>query len=129
MGAPAGASASAREDGDLVEDLVVLGEAAGVVLGIDEFTVHLDVKDALAAFDELGFDVPSLPDCRRQTGGVGEVVSNDAVGDRDLHERPHGTGKGRRNAMSGGFRGSDDGGADGTRTRDLRRDRPAFWTN
>ncbi len=116
--------ASARENGNLVQNLVVLGEPAGVVLGVDEFAVHRDVEDALAAFDEFGFDAPSLPDCRRQTGGVRKVVSNDAVSDRDLHHRLHWEGAPER-----GCGESDDGGADGTRTRDLRRDRPAFWTN
>ena len=125
--APAGISRPESARRNLVEDLGVLGEAPRVVLGVHEFAVHLHVEDALAAFDELGLHAAGLPDGRRQTGGVREVVSNDAVLDRNLHESLRELRSGK--APGRGKKERDDGGADGTRTRDLRRDRPAFWTN
>ena len=68
-----------------LEDLVVLGEPARVVLGIDEFSIGHDVEDAAAAFDQLHLGVDRLLDGSRQTGGVRTIVSFNAVGNRDLH--------------------------------------------
>lgn len=55
------------------------------MLGIDQFIVYKDVEDPILAPDELCFDVELLLDCGRQTGGSGQVVSNDAVMNDDIH--------------------------------------------
>ena len=58
------------------------------VFGEDQLAVHDDVVDAPAPSDELGVEAACLPDCGRQTGGPGEIVSARAVGDADLHVVP-----------------------------------------
>jgi hypothetical protein len=63
----------------------VLREAARLVFGVDQLSVHLDVEDAVVALDELGLDTNLLLDLGRQTGGLREVVSTVAVLDRDTH--------------------------------------------
>jgi hypothetical protein len=55
------------------------------VLGEDLLTVDADVEDAAAAADELTVDTEFTLDLSRQTGGSGEVVSNAAVVDSDVH--------------------------------------------
>ncbi len=70
-----------------VEDLCVLRETAGVVLGVDEFSICNDVEDAAAPLDQLHLGVERLLDGGRQTGGVRSIVSFNAVGNRDLHGR------------------------------------------
>ena len=57
----------------------------GLVLGVDELIVHLDVEDPAVALLELRVDAVALLQLGRQTGGSGEVVSLRAVGDADLH--------------------------------------------
>lgn len=57
-------------------------------------SVQTDFEDAALALDELGFEAEASFYAVRQTGGSREVVSNDAVFDRQLvtHEfsfRPH----------------------------------------
>ena len=81
---PAGplGAALARE---LLENLFVLGEAAGLVLGVDLLPVDDDVEDAAAPLDELRIDADLFLDSGRQTGGLGEVASLHAVLDEDLH--------------------------------------------
>ena len=105
----------------------MLRETPGFILGVDQLPIHPDIEDALSAFDELGLDAVRLLDGRRQTGSVREVVSNHAVLDRDLHgsNLPSlGSKQGARQRPE--KEAGEAGGADGTRTRDLRRDRPAF---
>ena len=68
-----------------VEDLCVLRKTAGVVLGVDEFSIGNDVKDAAAALDQLHLGFERLLDGGRQTGGVRSIVSFNAVCNRDLH--------------------------------------------
>ncbi len=44
-----------------------------------------DVEDAAAAGDDLGLQPELTLDRSRQTGGLGPVVSTDAIGDGDVH--------------------------------------------
>lgn len=55
------------------------------MFGIDQISIDNDVKDAAPAFDQFCFNTCCLTNCVRQTGGLGGVVSLDAVCDADLH--------------------------------------------
>ena len=55
------------------------------MLGEDQLTVGHDVEDAVVALDELCLDSQLPGERGLQTGGPREVVSTNAVGDRDLH--------------------------------------------
>ena len=55
------------------------------VLGEDQFIFHSDVKHSGVSLEEHRFESSGLFNFGRQTGGPGEVVSTDAVGDRDFH--------------------------------------------
>lgn len=70
------------------EDLVVLGEAPGLELAVNQFTVGLYVEYAARALDQLGLDAVLGLDRIRQTGGLREVVSFPAVLDADFHVLP-----------------------------------------
>ena len=70
---------------ELREDLFVLRKTARLVLRVDELAVHDDVEDALASGKQLGLVVEIASDRGRQTGGLREVVSSDAIGDGDVH--------------------------------------------
>ncbi len=70
-----------------VENLRMLREPAGVMLGVDEFSIGHNVEDAAAPLDQLHLGVERLLDGGRQTGGVRSIVSFNAVGNRDLHGR------------------------------------------
>jgi hypothetical protein len=65
----------------------VRGEAAGLVLGIDQLPIRFDVEDSVGTLDELWIDAELFFDPGRQTGGLREVVSGDAVGDGHAHGR------------------------------------------
>jgi hypothetical protein len=67
------------------KDLIVLGEPARLVLGEDEVSVHDDIEDSPAALDQLRLDIELFGDSGRQTGGLREVVSGYAVGNRYVH--------------------------------------------
>jgi hypothetical protein len=54
------------------------------VFGEDEVAVDRDVEGAGATLDDLRAEAEALLDRIRQTGGSREVVSDDAVLDRDL---------------------------------------------
>lgn len=56
------------------------------VLREDQLSVQLHIEDATAAFDEFGLDSLGFLDRSHQTGGLGEVVSTDAVFNGQLHE-------------------------------------------
>jgi hypothetical protein len=71
----------------LLEDLVVLGEATDPLLGKEHAPIGFDVEDATPARDQLDFVIRAGFDVGRQTGGLGSIVSNPAVRDRDLHIR------------------------------------------
>ena len=71
-------------------DLLGLGEAPIRLLGVDQLAVPFDLEDPVAPFDELGFDAELISNRVRQTGGSGQVVSNDAVFNGKIvsHQRP-----------------------------------------
>lgn len=66
--------------------LVVVGEPPGLVLGENQPAVGGHVKNALAAFHQLGIDAQPLFQLCRQTGGLGAVVSKSAIGNGDVHD-------------------------------------------
>ncbi len=72
---------------ELGEDLVVLGEAVRFVFAVDVRPVNFDVEDASSAFDQFRPGARASFDCVRQTGGLWEIVSLNAIGDRNLHAR------------------------------------------
>ena len=47
----------------------------------DQFAIGHDVEYAGRALNELGFDPCAFADVGRQTGGPGEIVSTNAIGD------------------------------------------------
>jgi GNAT superfamily N-acetyltransferase len=47
-----------------------------------------DVEDATVARDDLGLQAELTLDRSRQTGGLGSIVSTDAIGDGDVHTVP-----------------------------------------
>ena len=63
----------------------MLRESIFVVLGEDQVTVDNNVEYPVRALDELGLEAELAFDCLRQTGGLGQVVSHNAVFDADLH--------------------------------------------
>jgi hypothetical protein len=84
--------AAVRSLAELREDLLRVWEAPGLVLGEDPLPVDLDVEDPVVSLDEDGLDAGLLLDPGRQTGGLREVVSANAVGDRDPHAVSLGSG-------------------------------------
>jgi len=69
----------------LTENLVVSGKSIGLMLGIDQVSVHDDIENSSAPFDQFCFDTSGILNRVRQTGGLRRVVSLDAVGDADRH--------------------------------------------
>lgn len=71
---------------DRREDLLVSRVPTCSVLRVNELSIERDFERAPARIDELHFDVvvPCFQGIR-QTDGLGTVVSNDAVFDRDVH--------------------------------------------
>ena len=61
-------------------------ELAGVVLGVDQCAVDVDVEDPARARDQECFGAERIFELGRQTDGIGLVVSLHAVGDRDIHD-------------------------------------------
>lgn len=80
------ASVSALEGRELVEDLGFFRKPAHVAFAEDHLAVDFDVEDASTASDQLDFSVVLFANGGLQTGGAGEVVSNPAVLDSDLHQ-------------------------------------------
>jgi hypothetical protein len=71
----------------LIEDLALGGESSLFLLGEDLFSVDGDDEDSAAAADDLAVDAELSFDLSRQTGGSGEVVSNSAVIDSNVHSQ------------------------------------------
>jgi hypothetical protein len=67
------------------QDLRGLRKAIFLVLGEKQLSVGDDVEHAAAPLDERGLVAGLSCDVGRQTGGLRLVVSDAAVGDRDLH--------------------------------------------
>src|SRR5262249_55916282 len=67
-------------------DLVEIGPVAGVELGMEEFAIGANFKCAAARRNQgQRFDaVAEFENLRRQTDGLGRIVSNHAILDRDL---------------------------------------------
>jgi hypothetical protein len=63
----------------------MLGKTVGLMFRKDQVAVHLDVKNAVGAFDEFRLRSELPLDGVRQTGGFGQVVSFYTVGDGYLH--------------------------------------------
>lgn len=55
------------------------------MLGVDQVSIHNDVEDSAAAFDQFRLDSRRFLNGIRQTGGLRGVVSLHAVGNADLH--------------------------------------------
>jgi hypothetical protein len=63
--------------------------AAGLPLRKDQLAVSHDLEDPAGAFDQLDRQVGKTRlELGRQPGGPWLIVSNDAVGDLDLHGVP-----------------------------------------
>jgi hypothetical protein len=74
-----------RGNGNLIEDLGVVGESALLLLREDQLVVEDHFELAPGTFDQRRVDAPLLLDLGRQTGGPWQVVSGHAVGDLELH--------------------------------------------
>gem|GEM_PF-4528931 len=60
--------------------------APGLEFGIDKPSINFHIEDTLAALDEFRLHSQRLPDLRRRTGGLRQVVSHPAIFDGDVHE-------------------------------------------
>src|SRR5207244_8200463 len=69
----------------LLDNLLLAREAAGIMLGKNSLPVHGDIKDAAASAHDMAVDADRFLDLRRQTGGTGKVVSDSAVIDSNVH--------------------------------------------
>ena len=78
---------SPRVLADPGDDVHVVREALAAAPAVDHLPVHGDLVDPLLALDEFSVDIELFLDSGRQTGGLREVVSLDAIGDSDLHRR------------------------------------------
>ena len=76
---------SRPEGVDLLEDLLVRGEAVRGLVGVDDLAVDRDLEDAARALAQAGGDAVRVLDGGLQTGGLGQVVSLAAVQDLDVH--------------------------------------------
>ena len=70
---------------DLGEDLLVLGEAVGRLIGVNARPVDVHLEDPARALDERRGDAVPVLDGGLQTGGLGKVVSLAAVLDPNVH--------------------------------------------
>lgn len=58
---------------------------SGLMLGVDSAAVDFHVEDPAPSCDQLGLNAFCIPNCIRQTGGFGQVVSLGAIGNPYLH--------------------------------------------
>ena len=79
------ANGLAASSAKLAENLVVCWKAVRLMFRVNQRSVHHDVKDSAAAFDQFCFDTCCFSNCVRQTGGLRGVVSLHAVGNADFH--------------------------------------------
>jgi hypothetical protein len=70
---------------ELREHLLVGREPVRLVLGVDQIAVHGHVEDAAVAALQVSGDAELALDRGLQTGGLGRVVSFQAIRDLDLH--------------------------------------------
>jgi len=68
------------------DDLVEIGPVAGIEFGMEELAIGADFKSAAAGWKQRQrFDAfAEFENFRRQTDGLGRVVSNHAILDRDF---------------------------------------------
>lgn len=64
-----------------VDDLCWFGKPRLIVLREDHLAVRHDIEDAVAALDQLGFELEHILDLGCQTGGLGKIPSTPTVGD------------------------------------------------
>jgi hypothetical protein len=76
---------SASKSGQRFENLALSRESSLVAFREDLFPIDRHDEDASAAADDLAVDRIFSFDLSRQTGGSGEVVSNAAVVDSNVH--------------------------------------------
>jgi hypothetical protein len=69
----------------LFQDLALGRETAFIQFREDDLSVDGHDKDPAAAADDLAVNAEFSFDLSRQTGGSGEVVSNSAVVDSNVH--------------------------------------------
>jgi hypothetical protein len=69
----------------LFDDLALGREAALIAFRENLLLIHADDEDSSAAADNLAVDAEFAFDLSRQTGGSGEIVSNAAVVDSNVH--------------------------------------------
>ena len=70
---------------DLLEDLLVLGEAIRLLIRVHDLLADEDLKDAASALAQRGGDAVLVLDGGLQTGGLRQVVSLAAIEDLDVH--------------------------------------------
>jgi len=68
-----------------LQNLARLREAPLLNLGKDPFPFHDDIEDTLSSGDEFGSQAHGFLDFSGQTGRSGQVVSDRAVSNDDLH--------------------------------------------
>ena len=75
---------------DLADDLVEVGPVTGIEFGMEQFAIGANFKSAAARGDERErFDAfAEFKNLGRQTDGLGRVVSDDAIFDRDFSLHP-----------------------------------------
>ena len=78
---------SGGKGAERVDDLVGLGKPLFLLLREHEGPIGGHVELAAGADHQVDVDAEYLLDGGRQTGGLGQVVSNLAVADRHLHGR------------------------------------------
>ena len=69
----------------LLENLLLFGELAGGVLGVDQTTVDGDIEYTPTSLNQRRLHTGCLLDTGRQTGGSWDIISLYAILDRYLH--------------------------------------------
>jgi hypothetical protein len=78
-------TASAGVGLDAIDHHHLIGKALATLTGKDNIAIDADLKDPFLALDEFAVDTEFLLDRGRQTGGLREVVSLNAVLNRNVH--------------------------------------------
>ena len=78
----------APESAKLAQNFFIIREAPRSVLREDQSAIDGDVEHPRIPLDEIGINAELFLDCGRQTGGLGQVASTNAVGDLDVHGSP-----------------------------------------
>lgn len=82
-----------RIESDTLDDpgyLIIIGEPAGLMLGVDQLFVDMYIEDTTPATDQFHIDIiEDLSEFSFQTGSLWQVVSLDTILDRHFHISPH----------------------------------------